>query len=112
MSKRATGIEKYAKHIDKLWEDSNHGTRREDVEAAFLAGFNAAMNLRNGNRVDVIDLAADDVVPWLSFQEYDMSDPTVPPLVGRWTCVPEENQEKYGVKLRGRVIRVTDLVGY
>lgn len=24
--------------IDKLWEDSNHGTRREDVEAAYDAG--------------------------------------------------------------------------
>jgi hypothetical protein len=24
--------------IDKLWENSNHGTRREDVVAAFEAG--------------------------------------------------------------------------
>ncbi len=24
--------------IERLWETSNHGTRREDVEAAFVAG--------------------------------------------------------------------------
>lgn len=27
--------------IDKLWESSNHGTRREDVVAAFEAGVDA-----------------------------------------------------------------------
>ncbi len=24
--------------IDRLWENANHGTRREDVEAAYNAG--------------------------------------------------------------------------
>lgn len=30
--------------MDKLWEQSNHGTRREDVEAAYNAGARAATN--------------------------------------------------------------------
>jgi len=31
--------------IEKLWEDSGHGTRRQDIEAAYAAGFAACLEL-------------------------------------------------------------------
>jgi hypothetical protein len=36
--------------IDKLWENSNHGTRREDVVAAYLAGVNEGAKERDALR--------------------------------------------------------------
>lgn len=36
-------IEKYRETIERLWENSNHGTRLEDVESAFKAGYEACL---------------------------------------------------------------------
>lgn len=36
-------IEKHRETIQRLWENSNHGTRLEDVESAFKAGYEACL---------------------------------------------------------------------
>ena len=46
------------KTIDTLFENSNHGTRREDIEAAYNAGAQAEREFCSKNRKDILALLA------------------------------------------------------
>lgn len=52
--------------IDKLWESSNHGTRREDVEAAYNAGATA----ERGAVAQLIDILLGSCTTFAGEEEY------------------------------------------
>jgi hypothetical protein len=51
-------LEPYAAEIEHLYETSNHGTRKEDIEAAFIAGFNACKLVVQAKIKKYLDAAA------------------------------------------------------
>ena len=63
--------------IEKLWEDSNHGTWREDIEAAYSAGVTAERErialawggcIHEGTPCDMdigASIRAGELVPWV-----------------------------------------------
>lgn len=50
--------------IEKLWEDAGHGTRRQDVEAAYAAGVDACLLIAQGIHAEAEKVAHPDAAFW------------------------------------------------
>lgn len=66
--------------IDKLWENSNHGTRREDVVVAYEAGLNSQMQ-----RIEQFGDKLVEAVDWAKDQGMTAAE-----VIGMIECVKHE----------------------
>jgi len=53
-----------SEHIEKLWEDTNHGTRREDFVVAYAAGVSACQAIASDIAVEAEEVAHPDSAGW------------------------------------------------
>lgn len=50
--------------IEKLWENAGHGTRRQDIEAAYAAGVAACLKIAKAIHAEAADVAHPDAEGW------------------------------------------------